>query len=135
MGREIRSWHIARRSDKSLDDLARMFNSIVQGWINYYGRFYKSMLYPLLRRLNRHLVRWACRKYKRLKRRERRAMHWLAEVASRAPGLFAHWLPDCALTAGQWEPDEPRGSSPVLREPGGAIPPGYSPHRWLRVSG
>ena len=91
MGREIRSWHIARRSDKSLDDLARMFNSIVQGWINYYGRFYKSMLYSLLRRLNRHLVRWACRKYKRLKRRERRAMHWLAEVASRAPGLFAHW--------------------------------------------
>ncbi len=42
MGRVIRSWHLARRSDKSLDDLARMFNSIVQGWINYYGRFYKS---------------------------------------------------------------------------------------------
>jgi RNA-directed DNA polymerase len=47
MGREIRSWHIARRSDKSLSDLAHMFNTIVQGWINYYGRFYKSMLYPL----------------------------------------------------------------------------------------
>jgi RNA-directed DNA polymerase len=91
MGRVIRSWHIARRSDKSLDDLARMFNNIVQGWINYYGRFYKSMLYPLLRRLNQHLMRWACRKYKRLKRRERKAMHWLAEVAKRAPGLFAHW--------------------------------------------
>lgn len=91
MGREIRSWHIARRSDKSLDDLARMFNSIVQGWINYYGRFYKSMLYPVLRRLNRRLVHWACRKYKRLKRRERKAMHWLAEVARRAPQLFAHW--------------------------------------------
>jgi RNA-directed DNA polymerase len=91
MGREIRSWHIARRSDKSLDDLARMFNSIVHGWINYYGHFYKSMLYPLLRRLNRHLARWACRKYKRLKRRERKAMHWLAEVARRAPSLFAHW--------------------------------------------
>jgi RNA-directed DNA polymerase len=91
MGREVRSWHIAKRSDKSLSDLARMFNSIVQGWINYFGRFYKSMLYPLLRRLNQHLVRWACRKYKRLKRRERKAMHWLAEVAKRAPGLFAHW--------------------------------------------
>jgi len=91
MGREIRSWHIARRSDKSLDDLARMYNSIVQGWINYYGRFYKSMLYPVLRRLNRHLMRWACRKYKRLKRRERKAMHWLAEVARRAPRLFVHW--------------------------------------------
>lgn len=91
MGRKIRSWHIAKRSDLSLDDLARMFNNIVQGWINYYGRFYKSMLYPLLRRLNQHLMRWACRKYKRLKRRERKSMHWLAEVAKRAPGLFAHW--------------------------------------------
>jgi RNA-directed DNA polymerase len=91
MSREVRSWHIARRSDKSLDDLARMFNSIVQGWINYYGRFYKSELLSFLRRLNRHLVRWACRKYKRLKRRERRAMAWLTEVARRAPRLFAHW--------------------------------------------
>jgi RNA-directed DNA polymerase len=91
MGREIRSWHIARRSDKSLTDLALMFNNVVQGWINYYGRFYKSMLYPLLKRLNRALVRWACRKYKRLKRRERKAANWLVEVAGRAPGLFAHW--------------------------------------------
>jgi RNA-directed DNA polymerase len=84
MGRELRSWHIARRSDKSLTDLALMFNSIVQGWINYYGRFYKSMLYPLLRRINDHLVRWAMRKYKRLRRREKRAGELLAE-ASRDP--------------------------------------------------
>jgi RNA-directed DNA polymerase len=91
MGREIRSWHWAKRSDKSLGDLARMFNSIVQGWINYYGRFYRSRLLYFLRRLNRHLMRWACRKYKRLKRRERRAMAWLAEIAKRSPYLFAHW--------------------------------------------
>ena len=91
MGAEIRSWHLARRSDKSLDDLARMFNSIVQGWINYYGRFYRSELLYFLRRLNMHLVRWATRKYKRLKRRERRAMAWLAEIALRSPRLFAHW--------------------------------------------
>jgi RNA-directed DNA polymerase len=91
MGREMRSWHIARRSDMSLNDLARMFNSIVQGWINYYGRFYKSTLYPLLRRINEHLVRWACRKHKRLRRREKRARELLARVARRYPGLFAHW--------------------------------------------
>jgi RNA-directed DNA polymerase len=91
MGREMRSWHIARRSDKTLTDLARMFNSIVQGWINYYGRFYKSMLYPLLRRINEHLVRWACRKYKRLRRREKRARELLARAAQRFPALFAHW--------------------------------------------
>lgn len=91
MGAEIRSWHWAKRSDKSLSDLALMFNSVVQGWINYYGRFYRSRLLYFLRRLNRHLMRWACRKYKRLKRRERRAMAWLAEIAQRSPRLFAHW--------------------------------------------
>ena len=92
MGREIRSWHWAKRSDKSLSDLALMFNSVVQGWINYYGRFYRSRLLYFLRRLNDHLVRWACRKYdKRLRNRERRAMELLAGVATRSPRLFAHW--------------------------------------------
>jgi RNA-directed DNA polymerase len=91
MGREIRSWHLARRSDKSLNDLALMFNSIVQGWINYFGRFYKSMLYPLLRRINDHLVRWAMRKYKRLRRREQRARELMAEASRRSPRLVAHW--------------------------------------------
>jgi hypothetical protein len=57
MDREIRSWHIARRSDKSLSDLALISNSIVQGWINYCG-FYKSMLHPLVRRINEHLMCW-----------------------------------------------------------------------------
>ena len=55
------------------------------------GRFYKSMLYPLLRRINEHLVRWACRKYKRLRRREKRARELLARAARRYPALFAHW--------------------------------------------
>ena len=36
MGVEIRSWHWVKRSDKSLSDLARIANKIVQGWINYY---------------------------------------------------------------------------------------------------
>ncbi len=100
MGRELRSWHIARRSDKSLNDLALMFNSIVQGWINYYGRFYKSMLYPLLRRINDQLVRWAMRKYKRLRRREKRAGELLAEASRRSPQLFAHWR--IGLKPGGW---------------------------------
>jgi RNA-directed DNA polymerase len=89
--REIRSWQLQLRSDKTLRDLARMFNVIVQGWINYYGRFYRSGLYPSLRRLNDYLVRWAMRKYKRLRRHPAQARRFLAEVARREPGLFAHW--------------------------------------------
>ena len=80
-----------RRSDKSLDDLARMFNPMIRGWINYYSRFYKSALYPTLRHLNRILTRWAGRKYKRLGRHRRRAMHWLGRIATRQPALFVHW--------------------------------------------
>jgi len=91
ISREIRSWHIVRRSDKTLSDLARMFNPIVQGWINYYGRFYKSWLYPVLRHINDGLVRWAMRKYKRLRGHSRRAKKWLASVARRDPRLFAQW--------------------------------------------
>ncbi|WP_424863190.1 group II intron maturase-specific domain-containing protein [Streptomyces sp. MMS24-I29] len=43
-------------------------NPIVAGWINYYGRFYRSALYPLLARINAYLARWIRRKYKRLAR-------------------------------------------------------------------
>jgi RNA-directed DNA polymerase len=62
------------------------------GWINYSGRFDKSWLLSFLRRLNNHLVRWVCWKYRqRLRNRERGAMAWLAEIARRSPRLFAHW--------------------------------------------
>ena len=86
-----RRWRWQLRSDKSLEDLSRMFNPIIQGWINYYGRYYKSALYPTLRCLDRRLVRWATRKYKRLRRHRRRAEHWLRRIARKQPDLFAHW--------------------------------------------
>jgi len=91
MGQKLRSWRINRRSDKSLDELAHFCNKVVQGWINYYERFYKSGLYPLLRRINTYLVRWAKRKYERLRRHTKRAQHWLVRIARRQPTLFAHW--------------------------------------------
>lgn len=55
------------------------------------GRFYPSQLTPLLRRINDYLVRWAYRKYKRLRRREKRTRELLAQTARRSPNLFAHW--------------------------------------------
>ena len=35
MSRDIRSWHIARRSDLSLADLAACSTASCEGWINY----------------------------------------------------------------------------------------------------
>ena len=91
MRRTMRSWRLHLRSDKAIDDLARMWNPVLRGWIQYYGRFYKSALYSVFRHLNRTLARWANRKFKRLRRHRRRAEHWLGGVARREPRLFAHW--------------------------------------------
>lgn len=89
--KEIRSWRIQNRSDKSIDDLSRMFGAKLRGWINYFGHFYQSALYPTFYNLNRKLVKWATRKYKKLRRRSRRAHYWLGTVAKRQPNLFPHW--------------------------------------------
>jgi RNA-directed DNA polymerase len=87
----IRDWQLGCRIDRWIDDLARMFNPVIRGWLNYYGRYYKSALYPTLRYLDRCLARWAMAKYKRLRRHRRRATHWVGSVTLRDPALFAHW--------------------------------------------
>ncbi len=86
----MRSWRMHLRSDKTIEDLSRMFNPILKGWINYYGKYYKSELYQVFKNANRTLARWAERKYKKL-RHHRRATHWLGKIAKREPNLFAHW--------------------------------------------
>ena len=88
---EIRSWRINVHSDKTLDEIASFINPIVHGWCSYYGRFYKSWLHRSLRQINEYLIRWARRKYKRLRTSARRAWRWLRGVQHRAPELFAHW--------------------------------------------
>ncbi|KIC77120.1 RNA-directed DNA polymerase (Reverse transcriptase), partial [Neochlamydia sp. TUME1] len=87
----MRSWKMHLRSDKKIVDLSRMFNPMIRGWINYYGKYYKSELYQIFNVANRTLARWAERKYKKLRGHSRRAMHWLGGIAKREPQLFAHW--------------------------------------------
>lgn len=88
---EVRGWKLHLRSDKTLSDLARMFNPMIRGWVQYYGKYYRSMLHPVLRPLDRILVRWACRKYKKLRGHHRRAAQWLRRIAQRDCKLWAHW--------------------------------------------
>jgi RNA-directed DNA polymerase len=91
MRAKIRSWKLHLRSDKAIEDLSRMFNPIVRGWLQYYGRYYRSALYPPMRQLDHSLARWAYRKYKKLRGHLRRATHWVARITRRDPRLFAHW--------------------------------------------
>jgi RNA-directed DNA polymerase len=89
-GDRLRGMRIHRRTDLTLNDLAAWLNPIVAGWMRYYGRFYRSELDPLLRRVSFYLRRWAGKKYKRL-RAHKRFQRWWAGLQEREPGLFAHW--------------------------------------------
>jgi RNA-directed DNA polymerase len=100
IGRTIRRWRLHLWSGQTLADLAEAINPIVRGWINHYGRFYRTRLISLLRRIDEYLVRWAMRKYKRLRARPTRAWRFLATVARREPGLFAHWQAGARPQAG-----------------------------------
>ena len=94
-------WQFDCRIDKRIDDLAKMFNPIIRGWINYYGRYHKSALSRALMHLDLRLARWAMSKYRRLKGHRRRARHWVQDVRRREPALFAHWRLLYRAPAGQ----------------------------------
>jgi len=91
MSQTVRSWRLHLRSDKSLDELSGRFDPVLRGWVNYYGKYYKSALHPMLYRINLSLTRWATRKYKKLRGRRGRATHWMGRIARQRPQLFAHW--------------------------------------------
>ena len=98
----IRGWSLSVNwNNQTLEALARFIDPFVRGWMNYYGQFYRSRCVCTLRHLNRVLVRWVMRKYKRFKRRQRAATHWLGRIAKRNVDLFVLWSLGIKPSAGQ----------------------------------
>jgi len=91
IGHKIRAWHLNRRSDTDLASLAKSINAQVRGWFNYYGAFNRSELGFCAKRIDEHLLRWAMRKFKRLRRDPTAAWRFLRTVRQHHPMLFAHW--------------------------------------------
>ncbi len=89
--KKVRSWSWQLRPGDTLEDLARECNSIIRGWIYYYGRYYPSAMRRIFEHINWRLVRWATCKYKKLRGRQRKAKIWLKRIALRQPNLFVHW--------------------------------------------
>jgi RNA-directed DNA polymerase len=87
----IRQLNIRRQTQRSLNDLARLLNPLIRGWIAYYGRFAPSALYPVLRYVNHTLVAWAMRKFKRFKDHKTRAGRFFERLSQERADLFAHW--------------------------------------------
>lgn len=87
---KITSWRIFRNSKANLNNIAYYSRAILQGWKNYYGKYGRAELKRVLFFLNEKLVRWAKKKYKRLKT-ERQAVRWIIGYRQREPKLFVHW--------------------------------------------
>jgi group II intron reverse transcriptase/maturase len=86
----VRRWRLHRKTSHSLADLASWINPIVRGWMQYYGAYYRSELYPLLRRINAYLVRWLRKKFKRLRTFKKAHACW-QRITRQHPNAFAHW--------------------------------------------
>jgi RNA-directed DNA polymerase len=91
MRQTIRSWHLQLMCDKQIDDLSRMFNPVLRGWRNYYGRFHGSAMDAVWKHLDGYRVRWLRRKYKSLACHKTRAWEALRQLANAHPQAFVHW--------------------------------------------
>jgi RNA-directed DNA polymerase len=91
MRAKIRDLGIRRRSELSLVEIAYRINPLLQGWINYYGRYAPSALAPLLRYVNLTIKAWAMRKYKRFKAHKTRAGQFIQRLSRQSAHLFVHW--------------------------------------------
>lgn len=96
----VRGWRLHLRSETSLSALAEWMAPRVRGWIGYYGRFRASAFQAISRHLDRMLIRWAMRKYKRLRAHRRRAWAWLDKMKTERPDLFVHWSGRGAFSVG-----------------------------------
>ena len=89
--RIMKSWSLPRYTSVTLEEVAKLINPVVRGWIGYYTKYHKSQATPMFRYLNRLLMRWMKRKNKRLRRSARQAWYALEQTALKQSTLFAHW--------------------------------------------
>ena len=78
-------------SELSVEQLAELLAPPVRGWMAYYCRFHGSEFQPIADYINRSIIRWAMRKFKRLRGHKERAFAWLDRLKRKSPGLFVHW--------------------------------------------
>jgi group II intron reverse transcriptase/maturase len=90
MSEKVKSWRLHALTGHTIGEIARAINPVIRGWMQYYGTFYRTGLYPLLRRINSFLVRWMRKKYRRLRSFKKAHEAW-KRVTSQYPRCFAHW--------------------------------------------
>jgi len=91
MRAKVRESNLRNRTDIDLNEIARWFNPILQGWMNYYGKYNRSSLYPVWRHFNKTLIAWAMRKYRLFRNRKTKASRFIRRIAEKQMNLFVHW--------------------------------------------
>lgn len=89
--RTIGSWKLGRLTRFSISELSKMFNPVLRGWMQYYGKFYSGALYLVYRHFDLALSRWIRRKFSNLSRHKTQAFNLMAKIRTREPNLFVHW--------------------------------------------
>lgn len=98
----IRAWRMALTGNaRWLNDLAKLIDPVVRGWMSYYGRYYRSECVKVLQHANEALARWARRKYKRFKYRKTAAIYWPGRLANREPDTLYLWKIGIRPTVGK----------------------------------
>ncbi len=86
----MRKFKLHKGRPMEIEDLAKLLNPTIQGWINYFWAFNKSETYSTLHYVDFLLNKWIRKRYKKL-RSKRKAYAWINSVCLRQPDLFAHW--------------------------------------------
>jgi len=84
MRQTIRKRNVRNRTDLELQDISRIFNPVLRGWMEYYGRFSPSSMNVIFKHFNSTIRAWAMRKYKNLNQRRRLATCFIEEDSEEA---------------------------------------------------
>ena len=88
--KEIRDMRFHRWA-KSWQDLARLLNGKIRGWVQYYDKFSNRSLSIIFHHLHLRLIKWIMNYFKRFNSSVKRAAFYLKHIYRRYPTLFYHW--------------------------------------------
>lgn len=91
MRKKSRKLNWRNKTDLNLDEIAKLYNPVLLGWKNYYGKYHGSEMELVWSHFNKTLISWAMKKYKSLRGSKIRASIFIQNLAAKQPQLFVHW--------------------------------------------
>ena len=76
---------------KSWDDIVKLFNDKIRGWIHYYDKYRRYTMTSVFHRFHNRLAKWIQNYYKKFKGSKMRAYEHLRYIRRHYPTLFYHW--------------------------------------------